>query len=274
MRGGRQAVLTGATGGIGAAIAAALAPRCATLVLVARDRGRLDSLAATLAQHGPALRVVVVAADLSTATGRAAVAGAARALPGGIDLLVNNAGIGDFAWFEAEAEADIERVIVTNLLAPVLLTRTLLPLMHRGAPRGGSSVINVGSILGDIGNPGNVAYSTSKYGLRGFSEALRRELHGSGVQVQYLAPRATRTPLNSAAQDALNAELGTGNDNPQVVAQALLDLVDGGRAEMHLGWPERFFVRLNRLLPSVVDRALGRRATVVRRHASMNEGER
>ncbi len=266
-----NAVLTGATGGIGAAFAAALAPRCASLLLVARDRGRLETLAARLQQDRPALRAIAVPADLATAAGRAAVADAARTLPGGIDLLVNNAGIGDFAWFEAEAEADIERVILTNLLAPVLLTRLLLPLMRRGAR---ASVVNVGSILGDIGNPGNVAYSTSKYALRGFSEALRRELHGSGVQVQYLAPRATRTPLNSAAQDALNAELGTGCDDPQTVARALLRLIDGGRAEMHLGWPERFFVRLNRLLPSVVDRALGKRAAVVRRHASIHGGER
>jgi short-subunit dehydrogenase len=264
-----NAVLTGATGGIGRAFAAALAPRCATLVLVARNAERLDALLAALKQDHPALRGVVVAADLSTPGGRAAVADAARALPGGIDLLVNNAGIGDFAWFESEPEADIERVVLTNLLAPVLLTRALLPLMRRAT---GSSVVNVGSILGDIGNPGNVAYSTSKYALRGFSEALRRELHGSGVRVQYLAPRATRTALNSPAQEALNAALGNGSDAPETVAGALLALLDGGRPEMHLGWPERFFVRLNRLLPSVVDRALGKRAAVVRRHLSTSGG--
>jgi short-subunit dehydrogenase len=151
----------------------------------------------------------------------------------------------------------------------VLLTRALLPLMRPG-PR--AAVVNVGSILGDIGNPGNVAYSTAKYALRGFSEALRRELHGSGIRVQYLAPRATRTALNSPAQDALNAELGTGSDAPDIVARALLALLEGGRAEMHLGWPERFFVRLNRLLPSVVDRALGKRAALVRRHAVTRGG--
>jgi short-subunit dehydrogenase len=265
MMAGMNIVLTGATGGIGRAFATALAGRCATIVLVARDERRLDALRTALEASHPGLHVLQVSADLSTSAGRTAVADAARMLPGGVDLLVNNAGVGDFSWFESEAEADIERVMLVNVLAPVLLTRRLLPLMRRGA---GASVVNIGSILGDIGNPGNVAYSTLKYALRGFSEALRRELHGSGVRVQYLAPRATRTALNSPAQDALNAELGAGSDAPQTVARALLALLDGGQAEMHLGWPERFFVRLNRLLPSVVDRALGRRAAVVRRRLS------
>lgn len=270
MTAGLNIVLTGATGGIGRAFASALVPRSATLLLAARDEGRLQAMAAELVTAHPNLQVSTVAADLCSAQGRAAVVSAARALPGGVDLLVNNAGVGDFAWFADEPEADIERVIATNLLAPVLLTRALLPLMRPG-PR--ASVVNVGSILGDIGNPGNVAYGTTKYALRGFSEALRRELHGSGIRVQYLAPRATRTALNSAAQDALNAEFGTGSDAPDIVARALLALLDGGGAEMHLGWPERFFVRLNRLLPSVVDRALGKRAAAVRRHAVTRGGD-
>ena len=269
MTAGLNIVLTGATGGIGRAFASALVPRAGSLLLAARDDGRLQAMAAGLRREHPALQVPTVAGDLCSVPGRAAVVEAARALPGGPELLVNNAGVGDFAWFANESEADIERVIRTNLLAPVLLTRALLPLMRPGPH---AAVVNVGSILGDIGNPGNVAYSTTKYALRGFSEALRRELHGSGIRVQYLAPRATRTALNSAAQDALNAELGNGSDTPDTVARALLSLLDGHRAEMHLGWPERFFVRLNRLLPSVVDRALGRRAAVVRRHAATKGG--
>ncbi len=269
MTAGLNIVLTGATGGIGRAFASALVPRAGSLLLAARDEGRLQAMAAELVKAHPALEVSTVAADLCSAQGRAAVVSAVRALPDGADVLVNNAGVGDFAWFADESEADIERVIATNLLAPVLLTRALLPLMRPG-PR--AAIVNVGSILGDIGNPGNVAYSTAKYALRGFSEALRRELHGSRIRVQYLAPRATRTALNSAAQDALNAELGNGSDSPDTVARALLALLDGGRVEMHLGWPERFFVRLNRLLPSVVDRALGKRAAAVRRHAAIRGG--
>ncbi len=269
MTAGLNVLLTGATGGIGRAFAGVLAPRCSTLLLAGRDPDRLQALAASLAGPHPSLAIVTVVADLSTGAGRAAVAAAVQALPGGLDVLVNNAGVGDFAWFETEPEADIERVVATNLLAPVLLTRILLPAMRRG-PR--ATVVNVGSILGDIGHPGNVVYSTTKHALRGFSEALRRELHGSGIRVQYLAPRATRTPLNSTAQLALDAELGHASDPPETVARALLALLDGGRAEMHLGWPERFFVRLNRLLPSVVDRALGSRAAVVRRHATGTKG--
>jgi short-subunit dehydrogenase len=112
-----------------------------------------------------------------------------------------------------------------------------------------------------------VAYCASKFALRGFTEALRRELAGSRVRVQYLAPRATLTPLNSAAQVALNAELGVASDAPEVVARALLDLLDGTRGERHLGWPERLFVRINRMLPSLVDSSLLKQLPVIRRHA-------
>jgi short-subunit dehydrogenase len=128
-------------------------------------------------------------------------------------------------------------------------------------------VVNVGSILGDIGHPGSVAYCASKFALRGFTEALRRELAGSRVQLRYLAPRATRTALNSPAQVALNAELGVASDAPEHVAAELLKLLDGARAERHLGWPEKLFVRINRLLPSLVDSSLAKQLSVIRRHA-------
>lgn len=263
-----RVVLTGAAGGIGSTIARTLAPRCSAMLLVGRDAARLAALAADLVRMAPAVDARVVAADLNTAAGRAAVLAAAEALPGGANLLVNNAGVGDLAWFEDQDDAQIERIVHTNVLAPMLLVRALLPHLHRQA---GATVINVGSILGDIGHPGSVAYCASKFALRGFTEALRRELAGSRVRVKYLAPRATRTAMNSAAQVALNEELGVASDTPEVVARALVELLDGARTESHLGWPERLFVRINRLLPSLVDSSLLRQLPVIRRHARPSE---
>jgi short-subunit dehydrogenase len=248
-----RAILTGASGGIGQAIAAALAPQCEALLLVGRDAARLEEARRAA---GPVARTL--AADLATPQGRDAVA-----LPGA-DLLINNAGAGDFAWLEAQDDAVLERIVQANLLAPMQLTRRLLPELRR-APR--AWVVNVGSIMGYLGYPGHAAYCASKFALRGFSEALRRELADSRVRVLHLAPRATRTAMNGAAVNALNAELGVAMDAPETVARQLLALLERPSRERLLGMPEALFARLNQLMPGLVDRALRRQLPVIRRHA-------
>jgi short-subunit dehydrogenase len=248
-----RAVLTGASGGIGRAIAAALAPHCETLLLVGRDAGRLAESAAAA---GPVARCVV--ADLATAEGRAAVN-----LPG-VNLLINNAGAGEFAWLEAQSDETLARIIETNVTAPMQLTRRLLPELARQRE---AWIVNVGSIMGYLGYPGHAAYCASKFALRGFTEALRRELADGPVRVLYLAPRATRTAMNGAAVYALNAELGVAMDEPAAVARELLALLRASSRERLLGMPERLFARLNQLLPGLVDRALRRQLPIIRRHA-------
>jgi short-subunit dehydrogenase len=247
-----RAVLTGASGGIGQAIAAALAPHCEELLLVGRDAPRLAEAAALA---GPVARTRV--ADLSTPEGRDSVA-----LPG-MDLLINNAGAGDFGWLEGQNDATLERIVETNVLAPMQLTRRLLPELAR---RDAAWIVNVGSIMGYLGYPGQAAYCASKFALRGFSEALRRELADTGVRIMYLAPRTTRTAMNSRALDALNDELGVAADAPQVVAAALVDLLEHPASERRLGMPEALFARINQLAPSLVDRALRRQLPQIRRH--------
>ena len=248
-----RAILTGASGGIGQAIAAALAPQCEALLLVGRDAARLEEARRAA---GPVARTL--AADLATPQGRDAVA-----LPGA-NLLINNAGAGDFAWLEAQDDAVLERIVQANLLAPMQLVRRLLPELRR-APR--AWVVNVGSIMGYLGYPGHAAYCASKFALRGFSEALRRELADSRVRVLHLAPRATRTAMNGAAVNALNAELGVAMDAPETVARQLLALLEHPSRERLLGMPEALFARLNQLMPGLVDRALRRQLPVIRRHA-------
>ncbi len=248
-----RAVLTGASGGIGRAIAAALAPLCEELLLVGRDARRLAEAAALA---GPAARVL--AADLSTPEGRDSVW-----LPG-MDLLVNNAGAGDFGWLEGQDDATLARIVDTNVLAPMQLTRRLLPELAR---RPEAWIVNVGSIRGYLGYPGQAAYCASKFALRGFSEALRRELADGPVRVLYLAPRATRTAMNSPGVSALNAELGVAMDEPGVVARGLLALLRRPARERLLGMPERLFARLNQVAPGLVDRALRRQLSAIRQHA-------
>lgn len=248
-----RAVLTGASGGIGRAIAAALAPHCDALLLVGRHAARLAEAAAAA---GPVARVVV--ADLGTRQGRAAVA-----LPDA-NLLINNAGVNDFAWLAGQSDAALERIVEMNVLAPMQLTRQLLPVLERQPE---AWIVNVGSILGYLGYPGQAAYCASKFALRGFSEALRRELAGGPVRVLHFAPRATRTELNGGRVDALNAELGVAMDDPAHVAQELLRLLRRPAPERLLGVPEKWFARINQLLPGMVDRALRRQLPTIRRHA-------
>jgi short-subunit dehydrogenase len=257
-----RAILTGASAGIGAATAAAIAPHCSALLLVGRDRARLEEVRDAVQR--PGLYCRVVACDLTTADGREAVATAAADLPHGPNLLINNAGTGEFAWFVDQDDESIARILEVNTLAPMLLTRRLLPLFQRQRE---ATVVNVGSIFGYLGYPGCATYSASKFALRGFTEALRRELADGPVRVVYFAPRATRTALNDAAVTALNDRLGTAMDPPERVAAALMSLLRRPVRERLLGMPERLFARVNQILPALVDSGLRKQLDVIRSHA-------
>jgi short-subunit dehydrogenase len=260
--GSHRAILTGASGGIGAAIAAAIAPRCSALLLVGRDKARLEEVRDGVQR--PGLYCRVVACDLATADGRETLANAAADIPHGPNLLINNAGTGEFAWFADQDDESIARILGINALAPILLTRRVLPLLQR---QRAATVVNVGSIFGYLGYPGCATYSASKFALRGFSEALRRELADGPVRVVYFAPRATRTPLNGAAINALNEQLGTAMDPPERVAEALMRVLKRPVRERLLGMPERLFARLNQIVPALVDNGLRKQLDIIRSHA-------
>lgn len=256
----RIVVLTGASGGIGGAIARRLADAGARLLLVGRSAAALEALHRTLA-HGSAHATVV--ADLTSAVGRDALAQAVSAQGGRIDALVNAAGVSRFGWL-ADVPADaLEAQIATNVLAPVLVTQRLLPTL---APRG--RILNVGSSFGGIGYPGFSTYCASKFALRGFTEALRRELADTGIQVACLAPRATRTALNGGAVCAMNEALGNATDPPERVAAVVERMLRAPRMrDRAIGWPERLFLRLNAVFPALVDGALRKQLPRIKRFA-------
>jgi short-subunit dehydrogenase len=124
--------------------------------------------------------------------------------------------------------------------------------------------VNVGSMFGSIAFAWHAAYSASKYALRGFSEALRRELAGSGVGVTYVAPRAVRTPLNPPEVYRMAEQIRMKMDDPEPVARRIVEAIERDRKEAYLGFPESIFVRVNALLPRLVDRALRRQNSVMR----------
>lgn len=253
-----RAVVTGAGGGIGRQLVERMCRAGARVLLVGRRPELLDEIAAMYPG-----RVERVCADLNETAGRDAVLTAARAF-GGINCLINCAGAGGFGLFEAQDDAAIAGLVETNVTSVLQLTRRLLPLLREADA---AVVLNLGSTLGSIGYPGYAAYCASKFALRGFSEALRRELADTRVKVLYVAPRATRTAMNSVAVEAMNHDLGVVMDPPGRVAAAVLMALLREREETYLGWPERFFVRINGLLPRCVDRALRKHLPVVRRFA-------
>jgi len=102
---------------------------------------------------------------------------------------------------------------------------------------------------------------------------LRRELADTRVSVLYVAPRATRTSMNSAAAQALNDALKASVDDPQTVASAVMHAIAGDRRDLYLGWPERFFIRLNNLLPHLVDRGLRKQLPLIRRLSEKPDNE-
>jgi short-subunit dehydrogenase len=253
-------VLTGAAGGIGSATAARLAQAGAKLVLTDLKQEPLDRLAAQL---GRPRVLAAVAADVSGDAGRAAVVSAAR--ENDANVLINLAGINPFGLFAEQTAREVAQAISINTVAPLLLCHALLPILLE---QPSAHVVNVGSTFGSIGFPGFAAYSASKFAVRGFSEALRRELADTQVRVHYVAPRATRTALATDRVRALNAELGVGMDTPQAAAAAIVRALRDERREVLLGAPERLFAKLNALMPAVVDRSLRRQLAVVRRYAS------
>ena len=264
---GTKVLLTGASGGLGQPLAGLLAERGASLIAVGRNLSSLEQLKQALA---PA-EVECVAGDITDGSFRQQLAQQINA-SGGIDLLVNLAGTNTFCNFEAEDPQQLEAMFQTNLIAPVLLTRALLPDMLQ---RGRGHIVNIGSILGSLGMPFFTAYSATKGGLQRFSEALRRELADSPVRVSYIAPRAVRTSINSDAVYKMAEATSMAMDEPAQVAVQILAAIEKQQGEAFLGWPEKLFVRINALLPGFIDRATAKQTRESRRFAvnSLLEGK-
>lgn len=252
-----RAVITGAGGGIGQALVTRLCQGGARVLLVGRQAAPLQALK----QCHPD-RVEFVLGDITDAGGRQSVVEAARRF--GINTLINAAGVNCFSMLEEHDEEAIASLIGLNVTANLQLTHRLLPLL-RQQPHG--LVVNLGSTFGSIGYPGFSAYCASKFALRGFSEALRRELADTQVKVLYIAPRATRTSMNSDRVMAMNDELKVSMDDPASVAEEVARIIAQEREESYLGWPEKLFVRLNGLLPRMVDQSLRKQLPIIQRFA-------
>ncbi|MFT6915346.1 MAG: short-subunit dehydrogenase [Motiliproteus sp.] len=260
----QQILITGASGGIGSETARLLSQSGARILAVGRNKTALERLLATLSPH-PHQPHQYFCADLNEDSQRRQLLCDLEQQGIKPNVLINLAGTNQLVLFDAQSESEIRRVIDTNLTATLLLTHAVLPVLKQHS---NARIINVGSTLGSIGYPGYVSYCTSKFALRGFTEALQRELADGSIRVQYFAPRATRTGLNSEAADRLNSQLNNAVDSPEQVAQQLVAMLRSKASSRFLGWPEKLFVKLNALFPSIVSRAINKQLAVIKQQAS------
>lgn len=239
------ALITGASRGIGAAVAHELARRGYALALAARSQHALLTLAAQLTRSGsPALPIPT---DMQEPEQIDRLVRLVFAHFGRVDVLVNNAGIGGAGRrFARTSAADIDAMLATNLAAPIRLTRAVLP--HMLARRSGA-IILIGSVAGQIGLPTSALYSASKFGLRGFALGLRREVARAGVHVTLVAPGFIDTTMTTWLR-------GVPKEPPSLVARAVAEAIEHPRREIFVPGYYRLFVWLDRLAPGLIDLAL------------------
>jgi len=270
-------LITGCSSGIGLAAAVATAGRGHRVIATMRDLSRDGPLRTAAAAAGVAL--TLRALDVTAPDTIAAVVGEAE----GVDVLVNNAGVGSAGFFEATTDADFEAQLRTNLFGALACTRAVLPGMRA---RGGGRVINVSSVAGGSGAPVLSAYTASKFALEGWSECLAAEVRPFGIRVVVVQPGTSRTPIYQApvgdpedgpfarashrvAAD-LVAEVARRGGDPARVGAAIARIVDAPHPRFRhvVGTDARLELWAKRLLPvdvhqRVTERLLWHRAQAV-----------
>jgi len=230
-------VITGASSGIGEATARVLAEKGHKLVLAAR---RIDRLEALERELSPRTEVLTVRADVARPEDVEGLARLAAERFGGIDVWINNAGVGhSLPWWEEETQA-LRRVVDVNLTGPILATKAVLPYM---LPKRRGHIINVASVAGHVGTTG--VYSATKFGLRGHTEALRRELLPYGIRVSLVTPGFIRTELTKGNPMRM--------PSAEVAGRVIARLVERPRREVVVpGW-YRVVISFNHWFPALTD---------------------
>ena len=251
---GKVAVVTGAAGGIGAPVALLLREAGAYVIGVDRtDCPECDE--AVLTDLGDDRQLGGLANYLE------------RSPP---DILINLAGVMRFGLHEGQPVEALALCYRINLLVPAILIRAVFRPMRE---RGSGQIVNVGSVLGAIPYPWFAAYSSSKAGLAAFSQALRRELAGSGVAVTHVNPRAARTAFNDAQVNRFLELAGMSSDAPDRVARVIVRAILARRETVSIGFMERIYAALNALAPRLIDMGLTKQVRRARIEFSNNPQE-
>jgi len=248
-------IVTGASSGIGRCLAEQLVRLGSRLVLVGRSQEKLADLARKLAGQGS---VFAVPADISQPGERTKIIDAASRHLGGLDVLINNAGIGSWAHFADSSEAILRQIMEVNFFAPAELIRLAIPLLKEGrAP----AVVNVSSMCGRRGMPSWSEYSASKHALCGLTEALRGELARFDIDTLLIVPGLTNTGLaDHLLKKTGRADIDFAAGMPaEEVAARIIDSLRRNKTETVVGRDARWMLLFNRFFPRLLDRLIARK---------------
>ncbi len=253
---GLRLLITGASGGIGRALAEQAAAAGARVALTARSQDKLDELASALAARGA--DAVAVAADVTAEVDRARLLERVVERFDGLDVLINNAGVGSWGHFSGSTEEVLRQVMEVNFFAPAELIRVAVPVLTRGRQ---PAIVNVASMCGRRGMPAWPEYSASKFALCGLTESLRGEMARFDIDVLLIVPGLTRSGLSqhllrSEGKARIDFESGM---PPEEVARTALRALERNWTETVVGRDARWMLRMNRFFPRLLDRLIGRR---------------
>jgi len=247
---GKRVLITGASQGIGYAMAVVAARRGCKVVAAARSAELLEKLAADVRAAGGA--IVTVTADVCDPAGRAAMFAAAEREFGGLDILINNAGIGATGHFMETQPETLRQIFEVNVFATGEMIREGLPQLKKGNQ---PLIVNISSIFGRRGYPARSLYSSSKFAIQGLSDAIRAELNKDGVGVLVVNPGLTQTNfsqnmLERSARISLDHQRGS---TPEQVAEATMKAIAADKPELTLTLNGKLLVLVNRLAPWVFE---------------------
>src|SRR3984957_2266738 len=249
-------LITGASQGIGRALAEEAAARGARVLAAARSGPLLAELAASIRARGGVIETVE--ADVTDAEGRSRMVQAAEQHFGGLDVLVNNAGIGATGHFADAGPERLRKIMEVNFFGLTETTRSCLPLLKQGRT---PAVVNISSIAGKRGIPARSEYSASKFAVQGFSEALRAELAKDGIDVLVICPGFTATNFsqNMIERKALIQYDHLRGMTSEQVALATLKAIEKGKNEIHLTFQGKLVALVSKFFPRIADRIAKRK---------------
>jgi short-subunit dehydrogenase len=255
---GKRILITGASGGIGRSLAEHAGARGASVVLAARNAERISQLAQTLRTRG--VDAFAVRTDVTSETDRRRLLGQTADRLGGLDILINNAGVASFGHFASSSEVILREIMEVNFCGPAELIRAAIPLLSEGKQ---PAIVNVSSMCGRRAMPAWSEYSASKCALTGLTEALKAEMARFDIDVLLVLPGMTRGEfpehlLADHGRMHIGFERGM---SPDEVADGILHALERKRSEVVLGRDARWLLRFQRFFPRLLDRLICRRVT-------------
>jgi len=253
---GQRMLVTGASSGIGKCLAELAAARGAQVALAARSTEKLHELARILRDRGAS--VLPVPCDVGSEADREHLLETVADEFGGLDALVNCAGVASFGQFANSTEEILRQIMEVNFFGPAELIRRAIPLLRDGEK---PAVVNVASMCGRMGMPAWTEYSASKFALSGLTEALRAEFSRFSIDVLLILPGLTASDLpRHLLRNEGRMKIGNAQGMPLArVAEGILRALERNQSELVLGCDARWMLRMNRFFPRLVERITLRR---------------